>query len=393
LAPLAVHNFVAPPPPDQPTIPGQSPEDDPGSAPDAELLGRFLAGECSEADAAAIRRWLMSNPRAGDALSRFMELLDGSAPKSVAPDATASWQALAARLRDEPDEVAESRPSRPRPLVTAQRPVRTIKRALIGALLVAAAVAAFVWFLPTRDAPAPTPRTYATAGGQSADIVLVDGTRVRVAPGSRLRVAADFGIERRDVSLDGQAFFQVVHDDRRPFTVYAGNASARDLGTAFAVRSYAADSAVQVVVREGVVSLSGVGRLNAGDVGSLTLNGVARVSRHADVSLLLGWVDGKLQFADAPLGQVLADVQRWYGLDVRLAEARLASLPFTGSLADLPPSGVVDQVAITLGLRARREGDRYVLEVVPGRTPRVRRRMRAPSVVRDSVPRAGDSEE
>ena len=319
----------------------------------------------------------MANPRAGAALARFVELLEPKSPAPV-PDATASWQALASRLRDEADAAPQTRPSRPRHAVAVPSRAHTIRNALIGAAIVAAAAAAIVWFLPTRTAPAPTPRTYATAAGQSADIVLVDGTRVRVAPASRLRVAADFGLERRDVSLDGQAFFQVVHDDRRPFTVYAGNASARDLGTSFSVRSYAADSAVQVVVREGVVSLSGVGRLNAGDVGSLTLNGVARVSRHADVALLLGWVDGKLQFADAPLGLVLADVQRWYGLDVRLAESRLASLPFTGSLADLPPSGVVDQVAITLGLRARRDGQTYVLEVVPGRTPRVRRRVRAP---------------
>lgn len=323
-----------------------------------------------------MRRWLMSNPRAREVLTRYIEQIERASPsRAVTPDAATSWKSLVSRLEGA-DAPTEPRVTRERPASAPPTELRTIRRMLTAAAIAAAAVAAFVWFIPRRSSPAPTPRTYTTGVGQSADIVLTDGTRVRVAPTSRLRVSADFGLERRDVSLEGQAFFQVTHDERRPFTVYAGNASARDLGTAFAVRSYPADSAVQVVVREGAVSLSGVGRLEAGDVGSLTLDGVARLRRHADAVSLLAWVDGKLQFVDAPLREVLADVQRWYGLDVQLADARLASLPFTGSLADLPPSGVVDQVAMTLGLRARRDGERYVLEIVAGRTPRVRRRAR-----------------
>ena len=362
---------------DIPLVPPSSPDE----GPDAELLGRYLAGECSEAEAAAMRRWLMVRPEASQALDRYLSRLDHASPELRAPETDASWTRLASRLRDTDAHADSDRVSAPqvhRHAMVAPVPRwRSLRNAAIGATLAAAAVATFVWFAPFETPRATEPRTYVTGAGQSADLVLVDGTHVRVAPASRLRVAADFGLERRDVSLEGEAFFEVVHDDRRPFTVFAGNASARDLGTSFTVRSYAADSAVRVVVREGAVSMSGVGRLEAGDAGSLTLNGIARVRRHVDVATMLGWVDGKLLFADAPLAEVLADVQRWYGLDVRLAEARLASLPFTGSLADLPPSGVVDQLAMTLGLRARAEGSGYVLDVVPGITPRVRRRARA----------------
>ena len=235
---------------------------------------------------------------------------------------------------------------------------------------VAVGVAAVV-VLDARRAEVPLPpRVYETTEAQRAELVLSDGTRVRIAPASRLRIAADYGDERRDVWLDGQAYFDVVHDARRPFTVYAGNASARDLGTTFAVRSYAEDRAVQVVVREGVVALSGVGRLVAGDVGRLTAEGAASVRRGADVEEMLGWLDGRHAFTDTPLDQVLLTLHRWYGVEVRLADSALATLPFTGTLDEVPPRAAIDLVAATLGLRVRHEGAALVLEKDPGRAPR-----------------------
>lgn len=116
--------------------------------------------------------------------------------------------------------------------------------------------------------------------------------------------------------------------------------------------------------------MSGVGRLAAGDLGRLAAEGKASVRRGVDVDALLGWVDGRLEFHDAPLGRVLQDVGRWYGTDLRLADARLGALPFTGSLTGLPADEATDVVAATLGLRARRgDGGRVVLERIPGRTP------------------------
>jgi transmembrane sensor len=171
------------------------------------------------------------------------------------------------------------------------------------------------------------------------------------------------------VYLEGEAYFDVVHD-QRPFTVYAGNASARDLGTAFSVRSYAEDSAVRVVVREGEVALSGVGRLAAGDVGRLTSRGEASLRQDADVDALLAWLDGRHGFVDAPLGDVLRELERWYGIEVTLADSALAALPFTGTVSGARPSAALDLVASTLGLTARREGDRVVLSRTRGRTPR-----------------------
>jgi ferric-dicitrate binding protein FerR (iron transport regulator) len=129
---------------------------------------------------------------------------------------------------------------------------------------------------------------------------------------------------------------------------------------------------VQVVVQSGVVALSGVGRLGAGDVGKLTAEGQASLRHGIDVRPMLGWLDGSLTFEDARLDRVLADMRHWYDLDVRLADSSLAALPFTGTVAEAAPDDAISLVAATLGLRARRDGTTIVLERVVGRTPRVR---------------------
>jgi transmembrane sensor len=218
-------------------------------------------------------------------------------------------------------------------------------------------------------APEPAAQTFATINRQRAELRLSDGTRIRLAPASRLRVAGTYGVARRDVYLEGEGYFEVTHDPRRPFTVHAGTAIARDLGTEFAVRSYADDRAVQAVVRSGVVVLSGVGRLRAGDLGRLAADGTMSLTHGVVVDSLLGWLDGRLVFHDAPLGAVLAELRRWHDVDVQLADSSLAALPFTGVLTDVSFDASIELVAATLGLRVRRREDGLTLRRIGGLTP------------------------
>lgn len=357
----------------------------PPGAPTPEQLDRYLAGESSPGERAVVRRYLDEHPELARTLHSYVRGLDAEASRPQPPDAAASFAALKRRIAEEeqvdagPDgEVRRSARAPATRVAIPPAASRRWGRAVRTGALVAAAVVATVFYERSQHRPAPRPRIYTTADGQRADVHLMDGTRVRIAPGSRLRVASDFGRERRDVYLDGEAYFEVAHDARRPFTVYAGNASARDLGTAFAVRAFPEDGAVQVAVRAGVVALSGVGRLAAGDVGRLGADGRASVEHGVDVDEVLAWTTGRLDFSDAPLRRVLADVHRWYGVDVGLSDTAFAELPFTGTLSDLTPSDAVALVAATLGMRVERDGERFVLHPIPGRTPRPRAASRAP---------------
>lgn len=347
---------------------------------DPDLLDRYLAGECSEDEVATVRRYFMAHPAAARGLERFLNDLDHADASGGAPHADLAWHDLAGRMRDGSLTHRRSPPPGTAPTrafaVLTSRPrwwrqPSTIVAGLVAAGLIGvAALRSHTPPVPPPPPPPPRPTpTFETRNRERTTLRLPDGTAVSLAPASRLRLAADYGDDRRDVYLDGEAYFDVTHDSLRPFTVFAGNASARDLGTQFLVRKYPEDSTVHVVVRTGSVAMSGVGRLGAGDLGRLGADGHASLRHGVAVGSYFAWLDGRLVFRDTPLRDVLLALKRWHDVDVQLADSTLGTLPFTGTLTDASFRASIDLVGLTLGLRVRRDGSRVTLEPIENRTP------------------------
>lgn len=339
-----------------------------------ELLDRYLAGEGTEGENATVRRFLMARPDAARSIRELLQRLDGEAGRPAVPDARDSLAAVRDRMRHAAPPGARRRSPLFTRLPVQERTPRWMRRVRLGAAVAAVAAAvAFVADALTRPATVTLPRvewrTYATNHGESAELRLVDGTRVRLAPASQLRIPSDYGETRREVHLEGEGYFDVVHDTQRPFAVRARNALAEDLGTAFSVRSYAEDHAVQVVVREGAVDLQGVGRLEPGDVGRLAPDGESMIRHGVDVDSMLAWLDGRLVFDNAPLADVALALERWHAIEVRLSDTTLARIPFTGALTNSSADAAVRLVAATLGLRVHRSGQLVTLTGIRGRTP------------------------
>ena len=140
-------------------------------------------------------------------------------------------------------------------------------------------------------------------------------------------VSCGFGSGKRETRLSGEAFFQVQHDAAHPFSVRAGSAVVEDLGTAFTVREDGRD--VRVVVESGSVRLRDTTtarsvELKAGDRGALE-RGAATVERASATPNDLAWTHGRLVFNGAAMPLVVADLKRWYGIDLRIADSALAA--------------------------------------------------------------------
>jgi transmembrane sensor len=191
---------------------------------------------------------------------------------------------------------------------------------------------------------------------------LPDGTRVVLGVASTLRYPAAFAGGARDVSLEGEAYFQVVHDERREFTVRAGNLVAKDLGTEFTVRAYREDAGARVVVREGRVAIRAAGADTAavrvvapGQLGQMDAAGQPTV-QPADTAVFFAWTDGRLVFDRTPLREALPELSRWFDLDFRLADSAAGSIPLSANLRTQPTPDVLTNLAASLGLRERRSG-------------------------------------
>src|SRR5438552_1310574 len=304
------------------------------------LLDRYLAGEASASDAQAVRDWLAEHPDHPlflDGLRLIRRVATERIPESSVDAAWANAQ---------------------RALEVPRQPRRS--RRLLSVALAAAAVV--VAMIGGRGVLRRTPqwREYATTAAQRMVVRLQDGTLVTLAPKSRVRYAADYGRARRELYLDGEAYFQVTPDSQRPLRVHTAASVTEDLGTAFVVRAYADQVATEVVVAEGRVALwradtAAASRpallLGARDLGRLEQGGGATVRRGVDLARQLAWTRGVLSFDGTPLGEVVRTLERWYNVEIRVADSALAARRLTATFQNESIDLVLQRIALTVGLR------------------------------------------
>jgi len=330
--------------------------------PSWEVLARYVADECPPAEREAVRQWLARDPRRADlvaALARTVGRMAFTPPPDL--DVEGALRRVAAR-RDVPSPSLREHGRTPWRRI-ALAAAATITLLVGGALL---------WRVIGGGSSSIAGQTYRTPVGQSDSLVLQDGSRVLLGPGSELTLGARYGDGRRDVELRGEALFEVRHDDRRPFHVRAGSAVISDVGTTFAVRSDAGNG-VHVVVTSGAVVLRGAGapddrgvRLERGDRGTLRTDSRVEVDRGTATEADLAWTRGRLVFNDATLDRVRADLRRWYGIEL-IADSSVADRHLTASFAGEPVQQVLDVIALALGvtIEHRGGGDTAVIHATP----------------------------
>jgi transmembrane sensor len=169
---------------------------------------------------------------------------------------------------------------------------------------------------------------FVTEHAEMVTASLDDGSVVRLAPQSRLRVTPV--ASRREVWLDGEAFFAVAKDSSRPFAVRTRAGNVEVLGTRFDLRVVGDE--LRLVVTEGKVALtSGTHRrlVVAGQVAHVRNGGAPVVESAAKIDSLLSWTDGFIVFQNTPLRQVARELERRYGVRVLLPDSTIASRTVT----------------------------------------------------------------
>jgi len=161
----------------------------------------------------------------------------------------------------------------------------------------------------------PDLKPVATISAQIGNLTLDDGSKVKLAPESKLTVPKGFGPDMRAVKLEGMAEFNVAPGIEQPFNVIAGNTAIVATGTAFTVSNYPGDSAVTVVVSSGTVKVGKGKHMHDVPAGSaLVANDTsARAATAAERDAADAWRTGTLVVTDKTLSQALSMMKRWYG--------------------------------------------------------------------------------
>ena len=177
--------------------------------------------------------------------------------------------------------------------------------------------------------------TLVTPRGSEYSLKLADGTQVWLNAASRLRFfTANDGAERR-VWLEGEAYFEVAHDAKRPFIVESGGQSIRVLGTRFNVNGYDGDRAIYTTLVEGSVAIT---PLAGGEQVTLQPGQQATYSRRnddqiavaaVDTSQATAWMTGTFIFNRASITEIMESLARWYDFEFEVSPL-LDGLRFSG---------------------------------------------------------------
>lgn len=212
---------------------------------------------------------------------------------------------------------------------------------------------------------------FRTAFGDVQEVLLPDGSTATLSSGTQLR--ATLRRRARDIDLQqGEAYFQVVSDRRRPFTVRIGGTRVTAVGTRFSVRGEAgADAVVRVVVIEGTVRLNTGGPsqpaarsalLTAGAVATVH-GGTVRVDSRSpeQAEQVLGWRSGELVFDATPLAEAAAEFNRYNMRQIVIEDPALAQMRVDGGFRTGNVDGFVRLLEVAFNVRAEQRDGNIVL--------------------------------
>ncbi|RAV99245.1 FecR family protein [Pseudochryseolinea flava] len=172
----------------------------------------------------------------------------------------------------------------------------------------------------------PSTQLYSTDRGHRSIITLEDGTKVWLNVDSKLTAPKSFnGKPSREVTLNGEAFFEVTKNPNQPFIVHTADLNVKVLGTSFNVSAYPEQRNVETTLVEGKVSIA----TNGSETKSITLlpNQRAIYQKESknmtlvdqkNTASLTGWKDGNLNFENIPLDEIIAALERWYNVTIHI---------------------------------------------------------------------------
>ena len=199
---------------------------------------------------------------------------------------------------------------------------------------------------------------------QKRTVILQDSSVVTLAKGSTLSYPETFSGNYRMVESTGEVFFQIRHDQQRPFQITTPLAVIKDLGTAFLLRS--SDSLQEVIVTEGKVILASRGdssqtvTLQQGESGSMVINEPV-VKKNIATNNLARYTH-ELRFEHTPLHTVAEDLSLYYHTPVTLsASLRKKKYCFSGHFRHKPLEEVLATIKKELNVDVHKHADSYLL--------------------------------
>jgi len=231
----------------------------------------------------------------------------------------------------------------------------------IAAILLLPFIAVSVFqFFTSRQQPATVSSSVIyneikTSPGLRSDFQLPDGTKVWLNGSTKIKYPIAFTGKERRIFMEGEAYFEVAKNKKKPFVVDMGTLQVQAVGTAFNCMAYPDDHLVETTLAEGKVKITrlaegqakGEYMLNPGQILTYKLNSDKFYLQQGDLSKHLSWLNGKFMFRNDPLEEVCKQLGRWFNADIEIKDEVLRTYSFTGTFHNEGLREILDLISLT----------------------------------------------
>lgn len=208
--------------------------------------------------------------------------------------------------------------------------------------------------------------TVEAAHGKVKKLILSDGSEVWLNAGSTLRYPEIFTSDKRELVLEGEAFFNVHHDPEKAFIIHSSQLNTVVMGTSFNVKSYRNEPS-QITVRTGKVAVAEKKSPSLTDKSKTVFLSPAQQTTyiagtgftlrdHVDPQEYMGWQKGNLVFTGKTLLQMKSIIERWYDVKIVLENKKLESCSMVGSYHQETLRNILEAMRFSLNITYKISG-------------------------------------
>lgn len=337
-----------------------------------ELLAKVKSGEATPEEQLELNQHLSVSPGDLDLMKQIDVCWELPMPAKSAlgeEEIMSAWDRIHHKMADQ------------QPRLELPYKSRRIKRmatymAAMAACLIAVTGSAW-WWRSSQVKPLPQKSIVSTKNGCKSNIELPDGTQVWLNAGSKIKYDENYGKENRELTLTGEAYFDVAHDAQKPFILHTGKMDIKVLGTAFNVKAYPGDGITEAALIRGSIEVTFPGRpqekliLKPNDKISIlnketnTVKDTARPSytvnderpaimvssiqyAPADSAIIeTAWVNNKLIFRRKTFEELARDIERWFNVTIQVKDTSILSKQFTGTFNNESVTDALDALSLS----------------------------------------------
>lgn len=316
-----------------------------------DLIGKYLSGEAGEAERAQVEDWIAISKTNRNYVDHFKLIFDRvrSINQQQKFDADKAWLKVKSKMGK----------TKGRVIVLSQY-WSMLRVAALLIIAVGLGYIAYQWI-------SASDQTITIASQkQIVRDTLPDGSLAVLNKSSTIRYTYDTKNNQRKVFLTGEAFFDVKHQEAKPFVIKTSEVIIEDMGTSFNVKSFPESATVEVYVETGEVSFytlnnSGL-NLIAGETGVYHKESKSFERRMNPNTNVLAYKTRIFHFNNENLGTIVGDLNAVYDTKIILKNINLKNCRLNVSFSNEPIDDIVEIIAETLKLKLTREGEEWILD-------------------------------